>query len=107
MSSFGNNNEISSTGGLKRDGSINISIDTAKIIVGKLVELNYQKQINTKLTDIIANQECIIKQDSIAINSLYNNNERCITVKETYRKQRNVSLGVNAGLLILLLTIIL
>ena len=104
MSLSANNNAISSTGVLER--RISIGLDTIKLINSKLVELNYQKDINDKLNDIIKNQDEIIKQDSIAINSLYNSNESCVNVKEKYRTQRNVSFGVNIGLVLLLLTII-
>lgn len=98
------NNPHSSTGVVEQ--RISIGLDTIRIINSKLIELNYQKDINNKLNDIIKNQEDIIYQDSIAIKHLYDNNEHCVEVKEKYRNQRNVSVGFNVGLLLLLLTII-
>lgn len=74
------NDSIPSTG--ERD-SVLISYNDLRIVNSKLVELNYTKQINTKLKTIIANDSVIISNYKSITNKL---NTSC----KTYKKQRNV-----------------
>lgn len=71
---------IPSTG--ERD-SVLISYNDLRIVNSKLVELNYTKQINTKLKAIIANDSIIVSNYKSITNKL---NTSC----KTYKKQRNV-----------------
>lgn len=80
ISLFANSNN-SSTG--ERD-SVLISYSDLKIVNSKLVELDYTKQINSKLKTIIAN-------DSITISSYKTINDELIKSCKTYKKQRNIS----------------
>lgn len=93
----------SSTGGLKQDSlctdSVSISYCDLRKVNAKLIELEYEKEINKNLKNIISN-------DSITIVDL---NTRIDNVTRTANKelksaktQRNVLAGVSLGTIILL-----
>lgn len=77
-----------STGEIKQSNdSILISYDDLRLANSKLIELNYEKEINTKLREVIRN-------DSIAISKYKLANER---IKKSYKKEvlkKNVTIGV-------------
>ena len=92
ISSYTNDN-ISFTGELDSDSTL-ISYSDLKIVNSKLIELEFQKEINLKLQDII-------KLDSIVIDTLLFNNNNLITENiklnkkaNRYKKQRNVVTGI-------------
>lgn len=78
---YGNDYIHSSTGEVD---SVKIAYSDLRIVNSKLIELNYTKEINTKLKTIIAN-------DSVIINSYKNINTNLFTDNKKYKKQRNVS----------------
>lgn len=82
------NNCISPTGEVKKiNDSVYISYDDLKIVNSKLIELNYEKEINTKLRHIVTNDSVIIENHI----KLYNNlNKDC----NKYVKQRNIYFGI-------------
>lgn len=92
INSYGNDN-ISFTGELDSDSTL-IAYSDLKIVNSKLIELEFQKEINLKLQDII-------KLDSIVIDTLLFNNKNLLTENNKlnkkanrYKKQRNVAIGV-------------
>jgi hypothetical protein len=94
INSYGNSN-ISFTGELDSD-SILIAYSDLKIVNSKLIELEFQKEINFKL-------QSIIELDSIIIDTLLFNNNNLITQNnklnkkvKRYKKQRNIvtSIGI-------------
>lgn len=92
INSYGNDN-ISFTGEPDSDSTL-IAYSDLKIVNSKLIELEFQKEINLKL-------QSIIKLDSIVIDTLLFNNNYLITENnkvnkkaKRYKKQRNVAIGV-------------
>lgn len=97
------NNNISFTGELDSDSTL-IAYSDLKIVNSKLIELEFQKEINFKL-------QSIIKLDSIVIDTLLFNNNYLITENnkvnkkaKRYKKQRNVAIGV--GIIGIITTIV-
>ena len=102
INSYGNDS-IPFTGELESD-SILIAYSDLKIVNSKLIELEFQKEINLKLQNII-------KLDSIVIDTLLFNNNNLITENnkltkkaKRYKKQRNIAIGV--GLVGIITTIV-
>lgn len=92
INSYGNDN-IFFTGELDSDSTL-IAYSDLKIVNSKLIELEFQKEINLKLQDII-------KLDSIVIDTLLFNNNNLITENtklnkkaNRYKKQRNVATAI-------------
>ena len=79
------NNKHSSTGELD---SVRISYNDLRIVNSKLIELDYTKQINNKLYNIIRN-------DSIIINNYKNVNDNFNKTIGKYKRQRNVTFVVS------------
>ena len=79
------NNKHSSTGELD---SVRISYNDLRIVNSKLIELDYTKQINNKLYNIIRN-------DSIIINNYKNVNDNFNKTIGKYKRQRNVACVVS------------
>ena len=96
-----NNDSISSTGW---QDSILVSYADLRKVNSKLIELEYERDINEHLRTIINN-------DSIAINSLRDNISRInISHKrdmDRVKRQRNVATGIGIGTIILLIISIL
>lgn len=97
------NDDIFFTGELDSDSTL-IAYSDLKIVNSKLIELEFQKEINLKLQDII-------KLDSIVIDTLLFNNNNLITENnklnkkvKSYKKQRNIAVGV--GLIGIITTIV-
>ena len=101
ISSFAAN---SSTGGLKQDSLANDSVLIAysdlRKVNAKLIELEYEKEINRNLKTIIYN-------DSIAIDGLklriYNNERDYRRRVENVKRERNIAGGIGIGAIILLI----
>ena len=91
-----------------RQDSVLVPIEALKIANAKMVELNYEKQINEELRNIL-------QTDSNLINALQTNLNACETTCEDninkVKKQRNIAIGAGSGasafLLFLLLLIAL
>lgn len=74
------NHHISSTG---EEDSIYVAYSDLKVANSKMIELEYEKEINGKLKEIISN-------DSIIINEYENVNNTLLKQNKKYKKQRNV-----------------
>ena len=96
-----NNDVIPSTGGLQqRDSLVLVPISTIKVANSKMIELKYEKEINTGLREIITN-------DSVIINTLEQNVKAVETKATKYKKERNVAIGgVGVSLLLLFLSLL-
>ena len=92
------NSTLSSTGGVSED-SILVSYDDLRKANAKLVELEYEKDINKKLNNIIAN-------DSISISVLRNNIDRITRESREQirraKRERNTLGGISIVSIILL-----
>ena len=69
--------------------SVLISYSDLKVVNSKLIELEYEKQINTKLRNIVSN-------DSIIINDYKTINEQITKDCKKAIKQRNIMFGSTA-----------
>ena len=84
---------------VEQTDSVMIAYDDLRIVNSKLVELDYEKQINANLRQVVANDSIIIN-DYNAINTRLN--QDC----KKYIRQRNIAIG--GGIFITILgTIIL
>ena len=102
MNSLANEGDtIPSTG---RQDSVLIAYDDLRKVNGKLIELEYERNINEHLRTIISN-------DSIAINNLRNSiyriNSDCERNTKRIKRQRNIAGGIGIGAIILLMISIL
>lgn len=97
-----NKHTIPFTGVLEQgDTLVEVPISTIKIANSKMTELKYQKEINAKLKQVVAN-------DSVIIKGLQNNVLYEQTRVNKYKKQRNIAGGAGIGAIILaILAIIL
>ena len=83
---------------VEQTDSVMIAYDDLRIVNSKLVELDYEKQINANLLQVIANDSIIIN-DYNAINTRLN--QDC----KRYIRQRNIAIG--GGIFITILGTIL
>ena len=92
-----NDNYIPPTGELKfHNDSITIAYEDLKIANAKMIELDYQKEINKKLYEIIDNDNQIITKQEEINNNL---NNKC----KKYIKQRNVTIGIGSSIIVSLI----
>lgn len=88
INSLGNNCYCSSpTGEVDNLDSLVIALKDLKIVNSKLIELEYQKQINNKLKEVVRNDSIIIR-NNININKQLDKDIKKITI------QRNVCFGI-------------
>ena len=102
MNSLANESDtIPSTG---RQDSVLIAYDDLRKVNGKLIELEYEKEINKNLRTIITN-------DSVAIHSLrsriYNMDGDCNRRIKQVKRERNIAGGVGIVAIVLLIISIL
>lgn len=71
---------------VEQSDSVMISYDDLRIVNSKLVELEYEKQINNNLRQVVAN-------DSIIINDYSAINDRLNKDCKRYVRQRNIAIG--------------
>ena len=95
-SSWSENNAMLSFTGEVPNDSVLVSIDDLRAANAKMIELRYEKEINLGLKEII-------KNDSIAIVALREDNSVVEERAKKYKKQRNVAGGTSGVLLILLI----
>ena len=95
INSLGRNNDISSTGDLD---STKISYNDLRIVNSKLIQLDYEQQINTNLRTIIKNDSIIIKDYQVLNDRISKNRKKVV-------KQRNIAIG--AGVLFFISSILL
>lgn len=92
------------TGVLVLDNYALVSCDALRIANAKMVELEYEKEINKNLKEIIYN-------DSITISTLKNNIEvvedKCEKEIKSSKKKLHIAEGCSGGLLILLVLALL
>ena len=94
-----NNATISSTGEVTQD-SVLVAVDDLRAANAKMIELRYEKEINNGLREII-------KNDSIAIVALREDNNIVAAEAKKYKRQRNVAGGASGVLVILLILALL
>ena len=86
------------TGGVQVNDTVCIPIELLRVANAKMVELDYEKQINQNLREIVYN-------DSIVIDDLRNTIEHNETVYSVnlnkVETQRNIAIGTSAVLLVL------
>lgn len=95
--SYCQNDSIASKGVLS--DSVLIAYDDLRIVNGKLVELEYEKEINNKLKDIIRNDSVAINVATSTITSLDIKYKRDT---KKLKKQRNAIAAGGCGAIILL-----
>ena len=87
-----------------RQDSVLIAYDDLRKVNSKLVELEYEKEINKNLRNIITN-------DSVAINNLrsriYNMDRDCDRRVKQVKKERNIAGGIGIVAIVLLVISIL
>ncbi len=83
---------------VEQTDSVMIAYDDLRIVNSKLVELDYEKQINANLRQVVAN-------DSIIINNYNAINTRLNQDCKKYIRQRNIAIG--GGIFITILGTIL
>jgi hypothetical protein len=93
------NNSNLSTGELEEPkDSVMIAYDDLRVVNFKLIELDYEKQINANLRQVVSN-------DSIIINNHLAINEQILKDCKKVTRQRNVCFGV--GVVGIIATILL
>ena len=89
------NTHPSFTGEVTND-SVLVAVDDLRAANAKMIELRYEKEINLGLKEII-------KNDSVAIVALREDNSAITEQAKKYKKQRNVAGGASIGVLLLLI----
>lgn len=81
---------------IKDTDSVKVAYSDLRVVNGKLVELKYTKEINSKLKSIIYNDSIIIDKHKVLL-------ETKDKQSKTYRNQRNIAIGSSMGLFLLLI----
>ena len=89
---------------VQTDSLVTIPISMIKIANSKMVELKYEKEINRDLRSIIANDSLVIYGLSTELDNTLRESE--IRIKKI-KKERNIAVGVSAGVAALLLLLLL
>ena len=76
--------------------SVLVSVDDLRAANAKMIELRYEKEINNSLKEII-------KNDSIAIVALREDNSVIEQQAKKYKRERNIAGGTGIGVLLLLI----
>ena len=89
---------LSSTGGVRVNDTVCIPVELLRVANAKMVELEYEKQINEHLREVVYN-------DSLVIDDLRNTIEHNEVVYAAninkVETQRNIAIGTSAILLVL------
>ena len=93
INSYGNDS-IPFTGELNSDSTL-IAYSDLKIVNSKLIELEFQKEINLKLQDIIKLDSIVIDTLLFSNNNFYKQNIKINTKANKYKKQRDIAVGVS------------
>lgn len=94
MSLYANDVNPPSYGGADCRDSVQIAYDDLRIVNSKLVELEYEKQININLREVISN-------DSILIYNYRMLNERTNKSLQEVTRQKNIYFGATIGVTII------
>ena len=105
INSYGDTINNSSTGELEQKDSVFISYDDLRIVNGKLIELNYEKESNSILRKIIRNDSIIIDTLTIYNTKLNSEIKTLDKLNKKYKKQRNVGFGL--GIITTITTILM
>ena len=89
------NAHTSFTGEVTND-SVSVAVDDLRAANARMIELRYEKEINLGLKEII-------KNDSVAIVALREDNSVITEQAKKYKRQRNVAGGAGIGVLLLLI----
>ena len=81
---------------IKDTDSVKVAYSDLRIVNGKLVELKYTKEINSKLKSIIYNDSIIIDKHKILLGTKDKQSKN-------YRNQRNIAIGSSISLFLLLI----
>lgn len=100
LSSWSENNAMLSFTGEVPHDSVLVSVDDLRAANAKMIELRYEKEINLSLKEII-------KNDSVAIMALKQDNSIIESKAKEYKKQRNIAGGTSGVLLVLLIIALL
>lgn len=101
------NDSIPLTGEEMQTDSVLVPISALRVANAKMIELEYEKEINKNL-------QCIIQNDSLLINAVSTNLTACevaysnkdIELKEM-EKQRNIAIGAGGGASLLFLVLLI
>lgn len=96
LNSWSESNAHPSFTGEVTNDSVLVAIDDLRVANAKMIELRYEKEINNSLKEII-------KNDSIAIVALREDNSVVKQQAKKYKRQRNVAGGAGGVLVILLI----
>lgn len=80
------------------EDSVLISYNDLRIVNSKLIQLDYEQQINTNLRNIIKNDSIIIKDYQVLNNRINKNRKKAV-------RQRNIAIGT--GVLFFISSILL
>lgn len=85
---------------------VQIPIEEIKLANAKMIELKYEKEINSNLYQIVYNDSIIISTMQDTINGLVKKENELINKNKKVKKQRNI-LAISNGVTILILILIL
>ena len=88
---------IPSTGG---QDSVLIAYDDLRKVNAKLIELEYEKEINSTLRTVVSNDSIAISNLKKTINNITIENENKLN---KVKRERNIASGVSVGAIILLI----
>lgn len=91
---FANDNNFPTGDVDNRNDSVLIAYDDLRIVNSKLIELEYEKEINVNLRKVIYNDSIIIKDYTYLNDKLNKDYKRTI-------KQRNVCFGVSVLMIVI------
>lgn len=94
MSLFANDTRFPTGDVDNRNDSVLISYDDLRIVNSKLIELEYEKEININLKNIIHNDSIIIKDYTYLNDKLNKDYKRTI-------KQRNICFGISVLMIVI------
>lgn len=107
LKSWCQSNHISFTGSLEDTTMVCIPIEELKIANSKMIELEYEKEINCNLNDIIYNDSILIDGLNDKIVLLKTKEEKTMNKYTKVRKQRNILCLTNGITLVILLIVLL
>lgn len=97
------NDTISSMGGLEQtDSLILVPISAIKIANSKMIELEYEKEINDNLRKIILNDSSIIATLNNSVKELEKDIIATTNKANRYKKQRNILITGGSGICVVL-----
>lgn len=102
-----NDNTALFYGGADTCETVQINYNDIRIVNSKLIELEYEKEINNRLKLIIASDSVIIDTLTNRVHNLNSNNYELAKRNTRLKKQRNIGFGVASISIILAIIAIL